>query len=148
VAKRLDCPYEPGRRSSGWVKVKNVGSQEVVIGGYTPGEGRRRDRVGALAVGYYDDEGRLVYAGKVGTGFTEQTLALLARELEPLRADESPFTGRQPPKGTIFVEPKLVAEVEFREWTRSGTLRAPSFKGLRTDKDPSEVVREPQVPAR
>jgi bifunctional non-homologous end joining protein LigD len=148
VAKRLDCPYEPGKRSSAWIKVKNVASQEVVIGGYTPGEGRRRDRVGALAVGYYDDQGRLRYAGKVGTGFTEQTLALLSRELEPLRTDESPFDGRQPPKGTIFVEPRLVAEVEFREWTKSGTLRAPSFKGLRPDKDARDVVREPQVPAR
>jgi bifunctional non-homologous end joining protein LigD len=147
IAKRLDCPYEPGRRAVGWIKVKNVGRQEMVIGGYTPGEGRRRDRVGALAVGYYED-GKLKYAGKVGTGFTEQTLALLSKELEPLRTDQSPFEGRQPPKDTIFVEPRLVAEVEFREWTRSGTLRAPSFKGLRPDKDPSEVVREPQVPAR
>jgi bifunctional non-homologous end joining protein LigD len=147
IAKRLDCPYEPGKRTGGWIKVKNVGRQEVVIGGYTPGEGRRRDRVGALAVGYYED-GKLKYAGKVGTGFTEQTLALLSKELDPLRTDQSPFEGRQPPKDTIFVEPRLVAEVEFREWTRSGTLRAPSFKGLRPDKDPSEVIREPQVPAR
>ena len=75
----------------------------------------------------------LKYAGKVGTGFTEQTLALVKRELEPLRSDSSPFSGRQPPKGTIFAEPRLVAHVEFREWTKSGTLRAPSFKGLRPD---------------
>jgi bifunctional non-homologous end joining protein LigD len=147
VAKRLDCPYEPGRRSSGWIKVKNVGRQEVVIGGYTPGEGSRGGRVGALAVGYYRD-GELIYAGKVGTGFTEATLATLSRELEPLRRDESPFSGRQPPKGTVFVEPRLVADVEFREWTKSGTLRAPSFKGLRPDIDPAQVVREPQVNAR
>ena len=83
-----------------------------------------------------------MYAGKVGTGFTEQTLALLKRELEPLRRDTSPFSGRQPPKGTIFVEPRLVAHVEFREWTGSGTLRAPSFKGLRPDVSPQECVRE------
>jgi len=89
-----------------------------------------------------------VYAGKVGTGFTEATLGLLKRELEPLRRDTSPFHGRQPPKGTVFVEPRLVASVEFREWTQTGTLRAPSFKGLRDDVDPSDVVREPQVPAR
>jgi bifunctional non-homologous end joining protein LigD len=145
VAKRLDCPYEAGRRTSTWLKIKNVTSQDVVIGGWTPGEGRRRDRVGALAVGYHDDEGRLVYAGKVGTGFTEQTLATLSRELGPLVRDDSPFEGRQPPKGTIFAEPRLVAHVEFREWTRSGTLRAPSFKGLRVDVDPAEVGREPQV---
>ena len=73
---------------------------------------------------------------------------MLKRELEPLRRDASPFDGRQPPRGTIFVEPRLVASVEFREWTRTGTLRAPSFKGLRPDKDPAEAVREPQVPAR
>jgi len=147
VAKRVDCPYEPGRRASGWIKVKNVAVQDVVIGGYTPGGGVRSGRIGALAVGVMDG-GPLVYAGKVGTGFTEQTLSMLQRELEPLRRDTSPFDGRQPPKDTVFVEPRLVAAVEFREWTKSGTLRAPSFKGLRPDKDPSEAVREPQVPAR
>ena len=88
------------------------------------------------------EEGRLVYAGKVGTGFTESTLALLTRELAPLRRTDSPFDGRQPPKGTIFVEPRLVASVEFREWTRAGTLRAPSFKGLRADAEPQDCVRE------
>jgi len=147
VAKRLDCSYEPGRRAAGWVKVKNVGVQDVVIGGWTPGAGGRSGRLGALAVGVVEDD-RLAYAGKVGTGFTEATLSLVTRELEPLRTDASPFDGRQPPKDTVFVEPRLVAAVEFREWTRSGTLRAPSFKGLRPDKDPSEAVREPQVPAR
>jgi bifunctional non-homologous end joining protein LigD len=147
VAKRLDCPYEPGRRSSGWIKVKNVGLQDVVIGGWTPGEGGRGGTLGALAVGVMEDD-RLVYAGKVGTGFTESTLANLQRELERRARDDSPFDGRQPPKGTRFVDPELVASVEFREWTKSGTLRAPSFKGLRPDKDPSEAVREPQVPAR
>ncbi|MDQ4025935.1 MAG: non-homologous end-joining DNA ligase [Actinomycetota bacterium] len=141
VAKRLDCPYEPGRRSSGWIKVKNVCLQDVVIGGWTPGEGGRAGHLGALAVGVMED-GRLVYAGKVGTGFTERTLAMLERELQPLRRDESAFEGRQPPKGTLFVEPRLVASVEFREWTNSGTLRAPSFKGLRPDKDPQDCVRE------
>jgi bifunctional non-homologous end joining protein LigD len=142
VAKRLDSPYECGRRTGAWLKVKNVRTQDVVIGGYSPGEGRRRGHLGALAVGYHDD-GRLVYAGKVGTGFTEQTLAVLARELAALERPESPFDGRQPPKDTIFVEPRLVAHVEFREWTKSGTLRAPSFKGLRPDVEPGEVVREP-----
>ena len=141
VAKRLDSPYEPGRRTSGWIKVKNVCLQDVVIGGWTPGEGGRSSSLGALAVGVMDD-GRLVYVGKVGTGFTERTLAMLGRELEPLRRPDSPFDGRQPPKGTVFVEPRLVASVEFREWTKSGTLRAPSFKGLRPDKDPQDCVRE------
>jgi bifunctional non-homologous end joining protein LigD len=141
VAKRLHSTYEPGRRSSSWVKVKNVCEQDVVIGGWTPGEGGRSQTLGALVVGVMED-GKLVYAGKVGTGFTEQTLALLQSELAPLRRPDSPFTGRRPPKGTIFVEPCLVAQVELREWTRSGTMRAPSFKGFRPDKDPQECVRE------
>jgi bifunctional non-homologous end joining protein LigD len=141
VAKKLDCPYTPGARASHWIKVKNVHTQDVVIGGWTPGEGGRSSSLGSLAVGVMEDD-ELVYAGKVGTGFTEQTLALVKRELEPLRRDTSPFHGRQPPKGTIFVEPNLVAHVEFREWTGSGTLRAPSFKGLRPDISPQESVRE------
>jgi bifunctional non-homologous end joining protein LigD len=147
VAKKLDSPYEPGKRSACWLKIKNVNSQEVVIGGYTPGEGKRRERIGALAVGVYED-GELRYAGKVGTGFSEQTLGLLSKELAKRERRDSPFAGRQPPKGTIFVEPELVAHVEFREWTRAGTLRAPSFKGLRPDVDPTDAVREPQVSAR
>jgi bifunctional non-homologous end joining protein LigD len=141
VAKRLASPYEPGRRSSAWVKVKNICEQDVVIGGWVPGEGRRSGRVGAVVAGLYED-GRLVYVGKVGTGFTDRTLAILERELAPLRRDSSPFHGRQPPKGTIFAEPRLVARVELREWTTSGTMRAPSFKGLRDDIDPQDCNRE------
>jgi bifunctional non-homologous end joining protein LigD len=141
VAKKLDCPYQPGVRASHWIKVKNVHTQDVVIGGWTHGEGGRSASLGSLVVGVMEGE-RLVYSGKVGTGFTEQSLALVKRELEPLRTDTSPFVGRQPPKGTIFVEPRLVAHVEFREWTKSGTLRAPSFKGLRPDISPQECVRE------
>jgi bifunctional non-homologous end joining protein LigD len=141
VAKRLDSSYEPGRRNSAWLKIKNILEQDVVIGGWTPGEGGRSSTLGALAVGVYDG-GKLSYAGKVGTGFTEKTLALVQRELEPLRRDTSPFEGRQPPKGTVFVEPKLVARVELREWTRSGTMRAPSFKGLRDDVDPQDCIRD------
>ena len=142
VAKRLDSPYEPGRRSRAWIKVKNHCVQELVIGGFTPGEGGRSSALGALAVGVHDADGRLRYAGKVGTGFSESTLAIVVRELNPLRSEDSPFEGRQPPRGTVFVEPRLVARVEFREWTRAGTLRAPSFKGLQPDVDPRSVVRE------
>jgi bifunctional non-homologous end joining protein LigD len=141
VAKRLDSPYVPGQRGSAWVKVKNVCEQDVVIGGWTPGEGGRANTLGSLVAGVYED-GKLTYAGKVGTGFTEKTLALVQRELQPLQRKDSPFEGRQPPKGSVFVEPKLVARVELREWTRSGTMRAPSFKGLRDDIDPQDCVRE------
>ncbi len=141
VAKRLDSFYEPGKRSGAWRKVKNVLRQEFVIGGWLPGQGGRAATLGSLAVGYYED-GKLRYAGQVGTGFKEPDLKLLMEELEPRRTDKSPFDGRQPPKQTVFVKPELVAEVEFREWTRTRTLRAPSFKGLRNDKDPKEVVAE------
>jgi bifunctional non-homologous end joining protein LigD len=141
IGKRLDSRYEPGRRPGTWIKVKNTAGQELVIGGWLPGKGRRRDRIGALLVGYYDD-GELRYAGKVGTGFSDDDLVRLAERLRPLERDSSPFSGRQPERGAIFVEPELVAEIVFTEWTRSGTLRHPSFKGLREDKSPREVTRE------
>jgi bifunctional non-homologous end joining protein LigD len=142
VAKRLDSRYEPGKRSGAWLKIKNKASQELVIGGWVPGEGRRRNRIGALLVGYYEG-GKLRYAGKVGTGFTEATLRDLAERLEPLERETSPFSGpAKMPKGAIFVEPKLVAEIEFTEWTPERMLRHPSFKGLRVDKQPEEVVAE------
>jgi bifunctional non-homologous end joining protein LigD len=141
MAKRLDSVYEPGRRSRAWLKVKNHRRQEFVIGGFTTGEGRRAGRIGALLVGYYED-GTLRYAGHVGTGFTEQMLDELEELLRPLRRDTSPFAETPRLKNATFVEPQLVGEVEFSEWTRTGTLRQPSFKGLREDKDPRQVVRE------
>jgi bifunctional non-homologous end joining protein LigD len=152
VAKRLESQYEPGRRTGAWIKVKNQRSQELVVGGWMPGKGSRQGTFGALLVGYYDktraeakrsgEPQRLIYAGRVGTGFKQADLDRLLALLEPLRTDTSPFEGRQPPKGAIFVEPRLVAEVEFLEWTHARTLRAPSFKGLRDDKDPRDVVME------
>jgi bifunctional non-homologous end joining protein LigD len=141
IAKQLGSRYEPGKRSGAWLKVKNRPSQEVVVGGWLPGQGRREDRIGSLAVGYYEGE-QLRYAGQVGTGFKEEDLNRLADLLGPLRTATSPFEGRQPPKGAIFVEPKLVVEVEFANWTRTNTLRAPAYKGVRDDKDPQEVVLE------
>jgi len=145
IAKRADSPYEPGRRSAAWLKVKHRLRQELVIGGWVEGEGRRRGLPGALLVGYWDGD-RLVYASKVGTGFTEAMLARLAALMRPLERETSPFDVGRPPGRPHFVEPRLVAEIEFSEWTAGGELRAPSFKGLRSDKDPREVVRE--VPRR
>ncbi|MGN6378267.1 MAG: DNA ligase D [Gaiellales bacterium] len=144
VAKRLDSPYRPGQRGGDWLKIKNVARQEVVIGGWTPGKGRRSGEIGALLVGVMDADG-LRYAGRVGTGFTDAALRELRAELEPLERPDSPFAGRQPPRGGRFCEPNLVCEVEFTEWTRDGQLRHPSFKGLRTDKSAAEVVREQPV---
>jgi bifunctional non-homologous end joining protein LigD len=143
VAKRLDSRYEPGRRTGAWVKVKHVRRQELLICGWLPGEGRRADRIGALLVGYWTDDRLLTYAGRVGTGFTERTLNELGRKLGPLRRADNPFDeSPKLPRNAVFVEPELVAEIEFREWTTEGVMRAPSFKGLRDDKDPAHVVRE------
>ena len=142
VGKRLDSKYEPGRRSGAWVKVKNHNRQELVIGGWLEGEGKRKGYPGALLVGYHKD-GQFVYAGKVGTGFTDKTLDELNKKLTPLAAGKSPFTaGATPPRGAHFVKPKIGADFEFVEWTRGGQLRAPSFKGFRVDKPANEVVRE------
>jgi bifunctional non-homologous end joining protein LigD len=142
VAKRLDSVYVPGRRNRGWIKVKNVRTTELVVGGWMPGQGGRTGRIGALLVGYHDDGGDLRYAGRVGSGFTERVLDDLGRLLSGRERDESPFVGRQPPKESRFARPELVARVEFKEWTRTGTLRAPSFKGLRDDVAASEIRRD------
>jgi len=143
VAKRLDSRYEPGRRGGNWLKIKHTMRQELVIGGWMPGEGRRTKRIGALLMGHYEPSGKLRYAGRVGTGFTEKTLGDLQKRLDPLRRDTSPFEvggGRvRIPREAVFVEPKLVAEIELREWTAERIMRAPSFKGLREDKPPREV---------
>jgi bifunctional non-homologous end joining protein LigD len=149
VAKRLDSHYEPGVRTRSWLKVKNHCSQEFVIGGWLPGEGART-RLGALVVGVYDpgvggvpdEPDRLVYSGRVGTGFTDAELTRLTRLLEERERPESPFTPPPPIKGVRNVAPDLVCEVEFTEWTAAGILRHPSYKGLREDREPEEVVRE------
>jgi bifunctional non-homologous end joining protein LigD len=141
IAKKLDSMYEPGKRSGAWLKIKPVNRQELVIGGWIPEKGSVARGVGALLVGYYDESRGLVFAGKVGTGFTEQSRQDLKKRLEEIARDSSPFTSA-PYKNAIYVEPKLIAEIEFREWTSAGSLRHPSFKGLREDKEPGTVVRE------
>jgi bifunctional non-homologous end joining protein LigD len=142
VAKLRDSAYQPGVRSSAWLKIKAVLQQEVVIGGFTEPRGSRK-YFGALLVGVYD-EGKLVYTGHVGGGFDEKTLAELHKLMKPLIVKQSPFSGT-PPRGNekpTWVKPVLVAEVKFAEWTRDGVMRQPVFLGLRDDVDPREVRRE------
>src|SRR3954447_17463645 len=139
IAKRADAPYTRGR-SRDWLKFKCSAEQELVIGGYTAPQGSRTD-LGALLLGYFDD-GRLRYAGKVGTGFTQATLRDLAGRLQPLVQDDKPFADEVRERGVTWVRPQLVAQIGFSEWTRDGRLRHPRYLGLREDKAASEVVRE------
>ena len=141
VAKKRDSTYQPGRRSSSWIKDKIWCTQEVVIGGWRQGEGGRSSGIGALMLGIPEDGG-LHFAGRVGTGFTEKELAKLKDMLKPLETDESPFNTRLPTqdaKGVTFVRPELVGEVRYSERTSDGRLRQPSWRGLRPDKEPEEV---------
>jgi bifunctional non-homologous end joining protein LigD len=144
VAKRLTSTYLPGKRSRSWIKVKVRPQQEFVIGGWTAGEGSRSDLLGALLIGYHDD-GHLRYAGKVGTGFGDEELRRLGTLLRSRVRTTNPFDP-PPPRAidrlAIYVEPELVVEVAFAEWTGDGRLRHPSYLGQRDDKDPAEVVRE------
>ena len=139
IAKRADAPYVTGR-SRDWLKLKCDAEQEFVIGGFTAPRGARTD-LGALLIGVYDS-GALRYAGKVGTGFTRATLRDLAERLAPLRRADPPFADAPRMRDATWVEPRLVAQVGFTEWTRDGRLRHPRFLGLREDKAPEEVVRE------
>lgn len=150
MAKRIDSPYTPGRRSDLWLKIKIVQRQEFVIGGWMPLAGDRTDMIGALLVGCYDHEpearaapgGRLIYAGSVGTGYSDSDRRRLAEALHRRFRPDSPFATPVPRRGAIFARPELVCEVEFREWTHLGTLRHPSFKGLRLDKPAGLVIKE------
>jgi bifunctional non-homologous end joining protein LigD len=151
VAKRADSPYRQGKRTREWLKIKTHGQQEFVIAGYTKGQGRRQGRFGALVLGTWQGD-ELVYAGNVGTGFTDAVIDELLAKLRPLEQTETPF--REVPKmpkvrrsDVVWVRPELVAEVEFVEWTHDGRLRAPSFQGLRDDKPAREVHREEPLPA-
>jgi len=140
IAKRVESAYHPGR-SPDWQKLKCTASQELVISGWTEPT-RSRVGFGALLVGYYDDHGRLCYAGKVGTGFTNQLLIQLHQQLLAREIPESPFADPVREKGAHWARPELVGEVAFTEWTGDGRLRHPSFHGLRPDKPAREVRRE------
>jgi bifunctional non-homologous end joining protein LigD len=145
MAKRLDSLYLPGRRSPAWRKVKNRRQQEIVIGGFTAGTGNRTGTFGALLVGYQED-GRLRFGGGVGTGFDQRLLEDLTRQLRALVTTTCPFEPRPPrsyARDATWVEPGLVGEIAFAEWTSDGLVRQASFLGLRDDKEPGEVVREP-----
>ena len=143
VAKRVGSPYRPGRRSPDWIKVPLARTQEVVIVGWKPGGGRRTGMIGSLVLGLPDDEGSLVYCGNVGTGFTEAMLRQLAEQLAPLARDSTPLTGpvpREEARTARWVEPVLVAEVQYRTWTPDGRLRHPSYRGLRPDRRPDDIT--------
>ena len=141
IAKRADSPYR-STRSRDWLKFKCEKGQELVVGGFTAPQGSRTE-FGALLVGYYDD-GALRYAGKVGTGFDHVTLRDLGARMRALRRDEPPFADAAQirERGVTWIEPQLVAQVAFTEWTGAGRLRHPRFLGLREDKAPRAVVRE------
>jgi bifunctional non-homologous end joining protein LigD len=144
IAKRRSSRYYPGRRSADWLKITEVLTLEVIIGGWRPGEGRRAGSIGSLMLGVPTDAG-LRYVGQVGTGFTDEALAALAERLQPLVRKTSPFSDEVPrdrAKGATWVAPDLVGEVVFRNWTPDGRLRAPSWRGLRSDKDPADLEPE------
>jgi len=154
IGKQRNSVYEPDRRSGAWIKLKCVNEQEFVIGGYTPPQGARK-HFGAILVGYYDNN-KLVFAGKVGTGFTAKSLSILRKKLQKEARNDCPFVdlpskqngqwvqGITPSmmKKMHWVNPKFIAQIKFAEWTRDKKLRAPVFLGLRDDKRPTEVVRE------
>ncbi|MCC6909670.1 MAG: DNA ligase D [Phycisphaerales bacterium] len=147
VSKLLDSPYR-SRRTRDWIKSKCLREQEFIIVGYTR-PARSRIGFGALLLALHDDGGQLVYCGRVGTGFTDQSLRQLHEQLKPLKRDsppvQGPLTARER-EAVAWVEPQLVAQVSFHEWTGDGRLRHPVFNGLRSDKPPSEITREKPLP--
>jgi bifunctional non-homologous end joining protein LigD len=147
VAKRLGSTYQPGKRSPAWRKVKVRRQQELVIGGWTKGGGNREDVFGAILVGYYEGDA-LRYGGAVGTGFDRRLLESLQGRFAALATDECPFDPPPPPpvrRTARWVRPELVCEVAFAEWTFDGVVRQASFLELRDDKDPRDVIREPDA---
>lgn len=156
VGKKASSTYQPGRRSRDWVKIKTIETADIVIGGWTPGEGSRAKGFGALLVGAYE-EGELRFVGAVGTGFTDAYVQALKAALEDIETDQNPFNSDptidkvrwgKPIKDPHWVDPCLVASVEYRELTSAGRMRAPSFKGLRTDKNPEDCLFQDLLPNR
>jgi len=146
IAKRADSAYESGRRSLRWLKIKATLSDDFIVGGYSQGLGSRARTFGALLLGQYDEEGRLIYVGHVGSGFDERTLSDLLGRLDSLRTDRCPFADKPPLKTkATWVRPELVVEVKFSQWTSDGRLRAPVFLRLRQDKPPEEARRSQTV---
>lgn len=142
IAKRVTTPYEPGERSEDWLKLKIEFEQEFVIGGFTEPR-NTREHIGALLLGYFDDQGKLVYVGHTGGGFTRVGLAEMHRRLVPLIRKTSPFT--VPPhtnEPATWVRPAIVVQVKFSEWTDDGRLRQPIFLGVRDDKPARDVTKE------
>jgi bifunctional non-homologous end joining protein LigD len=142
VAKRLASTYQPGKRSDAWRKVKPHLRQELVVGGWLAGTGRLEGRLGSLLVGYHDAAGALQFAGRVGSGIDERARVLLERRLGSLPRETPPFVATPRLPVPHWVEPKLVVEVAFHQWTSAGSLRAPRYRGLRDDKRAEDVVRE------
>jgi bifunctional non-homologous end joining protein LigD len=144
IAKRRDAPYDAGKRSRAWLKLKIERRQEFVVGGWTEPR-KSREHIGALLLGYYDADGALMYAGHTGTGFTRQSLLDTYRRLVRIERKRSPFAATpRTNEPAHWVRPAIVAEVKFNEWTADGKLRQPVFLGLRDDKSPRDVVREPE----
>ena len=141
IAKRTDAPYRPGVRSRDWLKIKVEHRQEFVVGGWTEPR-NSRELIGAILLGYHDD-GELIYAGHTGGGFSDEALRDMYRRLAPLERKDSPFSNKpRTNERAHWVEPRVIVEVKFNEWTNDGKLRQPIFLGVRDDKDSSEVVRE------
>jgi bifunctional non-homologous end joining protein LigD len=145
VAKRLSSPYRAGRRSADWTKVPLVRTQEVLVIGWKPGEGRRAGTIGSLLLAVHDDDGTLRFAGHVGTGFTDLMLDQLRDLLQPLHRTTTPVSDvpREHTRHAHWVEPALVGEVAFRNWTPDGRLRHPSWRGLRVDRGAGSARRHP-----
>jgi bifunctional non-homologous end joining protein LigD len=139
VAKHVESIYRPGARSADWLKIKIIGDEEFVVGGWVPEAGTRTNRIGSLLIGQFDEQGRLRFAGGIGTGFRVPDHRQLTRLLAGLRTPNSPFADPIPKRGALFVEPTTVVQVEYRRRTPEGMVHQGAYKGLRNDKEPREV---------